>query len=572
MDKVLSAKNADGFAYAGFSTKSASDTLFKVRKSYVRNAYKQALVELEEAKKAKLAEREREELLLIDAKLDLRIWEVNAPSDKTLLERAKRKFEAFLRTSTMPLWRSEARGWLARTHYLLGEYSSAVKIYIDELDKADTIFTKESVVSSLHMIFPYNGSSLRLVDHLEEYFDTPAHALFVVYLVTNPVYSDARERANMSRVAQKTIDALQKHKELFIGDGMSDALALALMRAAIYNGDTQKALLFSRKIRKKSATADSVEFNWMVASCYFLQRDYKAAEEPLLKIAHSKTANPSELRLAAQGLIGVYHKLKRRVDQLHSAFLYEKVGDKEMSENSGLDINWGWLVDLSYLLDVQLADDELKEYLVRYGKVAKQIKRISYKRPRTAYEMVEYALAVRYARLEKFDEAAELYEKLNAKSRAHRMRILADLYKKTNDAAMSSQDIIEAQYRYASFLEEHPNRIFFNDMVWYGFQSSMFLGDSAQDRKMRGLTKKEQEFYIGKERKLRDDQEERWRAYKILVGVVENADNLELRRRAAIKAIRCLDFINTERFGRKDEIDSAKKELVEWVGKNKSQH
>lgn len=573
----LSVNNTEGFAYAGFSTKPASEALLRVRKAYINNSYKQAAVELEAAKKARLTDREKEELLLIDAKLDLRNWETTAPGDNALLKRAKRKFEAFLKTATIPSWRSEARGWLARTHYLLDENSSAVKIYLDELDMKDTIFDRESLVSSLHEIFPYNGSSARLADHLEEYFDTPAHALFVVYLVTNPVYSDPAERANMAKVAQKTIVALQKHKELFTGGGMSDTLALALMRSAIYHGDTKKALSFSRKVRSKSATAATPEFNWMLASCYFLQKDYKSAEAPLLKIIHSKKANPRELRFAAQGLIGVYQKLGHRVDQLHAAFLYEGTDDKLLSEPSQLELyvslanlsDHSWLIDLPYLLDVQLTDDELKEYLVRYEKPAKQIKCTSYRRTRTAYEMVEYALAVRYARLEKFGEAEKIYEKLGSRPRGQRMRILADLYEKTADSSVSAQEQNEAQYRYASFLEEHPNKIFFNDMFWKGWQSRTFLDNNTQDGMMLGLTREEREFYIEKERKLRDDQEERWRAYKILTGVVESSGNSELGKKAAIKAIRCLDFINKDRFGRKDEIDAGTKKLIKWLRSNK---
>src|SRR5207249_11780480 len=147
---------------------------------------------------------------------------------------------------------------------------------------------RESLLASLHLLFPYNGSHIRLADHLEEYFDTPRHALFVVNLVTNPIYFDKEERRSMAAVAKQAITALQHHRELFRSGAESEALALALMRAALYMGDPEAALTYSRLVPPTSATAGDPEFNWMTAACHFLRRDYAAAETPLLKMYQSK--------------------------------------------------------------------------------------------------------------------------------------------------------------------------------------------------------------------------------------------------------------------------------------------
>jgi hypothetical protein len=568
--------NKDPFVFAGFSTDPAHEALLKVRRAYANKSYDEARRGVAEAEKEPLSDGEMEELRLIDAKLDIRMAEQEAPGDRTLLTEARLKLEAFLKTSRITSWRSEAQGWLARVHYMLGEYSSAVKIYLDELTAENTVFSRVSLVNSLHMIFPYNGSSARLAEHLEDYFDKPSHALFVVYVVTNPVYSNGEERVATARVAQTVVNTLQNHSSLFDGTDMSDLLALALMRASIYMGDTRRALAYADKISPASRIAETSEFNWMVAACRFLQREYAEAEGPLLKIVQSKAATPRELRAATRGLLGVYQKLGRSVDQLHAAFLYEKVGDATASEPYGLDQYtmylpaWEWLLDVPYLLDVELTDDQLREYLVRYGAQARQIKYPPYhSRNRTASDAVEYALAVRLARQEKYNEAAEIYRRLNARPRATRMELLADMHASASDTASPAREQLEAQYEYASFLEAHSTRVFFNDMIWKGFQTSTFLGGSGLES--QGFTKKEMERLLKDERRVKDQQEERWRAYRIFTTIMGKSGYTELGKRAASKAIRCLDLINTDRFGRAEEINQARDTLLKWLREYRGQ-
>jgi hypothetical protein len=66
------------------------------------------------------------------------------------------------------------------------------------------------------------------------------------------------------------------------------------------------------------------------------------------------------------------------------------------------------------------------------------------------------------------------------------------------------------------------------------------------------------------ERRLRDEQEELWRAYLILRDVVRDAGKTELGKRAATLAQRCLWAISG-RFGRQAEIRKADIELSVWL-------
>ncbi len=565
------AKGRSTGPFAGFSNEQASDALIRVRQAYAKEAYEQAKKEITAAEKTGLAGKELEELSLIDAKVDMRLADQKGSIDDDLLNTSLLKFQTFLETSKVPSFRSEARGWIAHIHYLFREYSAAVKIYLDELERDDSFFSREGLLDSLHTVFKYNGDNGGLADHLEEYFDSPAHALFAVYIVTNPL--PAGEEGDAERAAgQMAIKALQSHQELFTGDGLSDTLALALMRASLYMGDTGAALTYSAKVASGSKTAGGAEFNWIVGACRYLQKEYALAEAPLLRAVKSTDATPRETRAAAQGLIGVYRKLRRPVDELRAAFLYESKGSEDSAEPLEIDRfayipDFEWLLDTPYFLDIQLTDDELREYLARYGEEAKRIKYPTLQgHERTAYEAVKYALAVRLARHEKYDQSARIYGEINAKPRAARMRSLLELYRKATDRSLPGPNHMEAMYQYASFLESHSTQVFFNDMVWFRCQNWTFVeGGIVAMARAQDLGPLEVEQFRRLERRVKDEQEERWRAYLILVPIVENGRPKDLRWRAAVKAIRCLDMIAVERFGRSDEINRARDRLLQWL-------
>jgi hypothetical protein len=171
-------------------------------------------------------------------------------------------------------------------------------------------------------------------------------------------------------------------------------------------------------------------------------------------------------------------------------------------------------------------------------------------RPRTAREMVQYALAVRYARQEKYAAAAEIFTAIRAFPRAGRMKELARLHAAATGGSLPRDQQLQAQFAYGAYLADHSTRLFFNDMLWSGYQTWAFLRPGADP----GLTRSEREFFLKQERRLKDDQEERWRACRILAAVAGETPRTELGRRAARKALAALQLINTGRFGREGEL------------------
>ena len=186
-------------------------------------------------------------------------------------------------------------------------------------------------------------------------------------------------------------------------------------------------------------------------------------------------------------------------------------------------------------------------------------------------DAVRYALAVRHARREEFDEAARLYEAVHS-TRAATMREGERLLAATTAQGVTPDQHLEALYEYATFLAGHENRVFFNNMLWRGFQTVAFVYRNPDTGKpdwgassSRALPEEDRTALAQRERQLRDDQEEYWRAYKILNGIVEQAGSTPLGRRAAARAVTCLRRINTDRFGRVREIHDADIRLSRWL-------
>ncbi|HEY2945614.1 MAG TPA: hypothetical protein VGN09_24490 [Vicinamibacteria bacterium] len=501
---------------------------------------------VEEALTREPAVAESEELQLLRAKISLRHGEAlllksktkfvtpeSAPQDA--FRRAQQELNDFLKQAHTPSLSSEARGWLARCHYLLGEPHAAARIYLDELDHPDSALETDVLWTSLRLLFPYNGSDAALADHLNEYFDTPRHALFAIDLATNPVYEGQRDAA----IGRKAVAALERHQSVLAD---SQDLVLAGMRASLYMGDPAAALRIAG-----SAPPRSAEGRWMSAVAHFLMRQYDQAEPDLLAVADDKAAPKKARALALLGLLGVYQQLGRGTDQLRAAFRYEEVrgGDWDWpGDGYPWNVGWpyaGWLMDLSYLLDVQLTDDGLQPVRDRLEGRSR--------------DALDYELAVRAARREDYATAAAIYSRLGARRRADRMRRLAALFEKSRDAA--------GRYAYAAYLADHTERVFFNDRLWRGFQTSAFL-----DRRPRPELMSPEQYaaLVRNERAFRDAQEERWRAFLILEQIAREHPRMELGRRAASKALQCLGRINTDRFGRTEEIAAARQRLLRGNG------
>lgn len=486
-----------------------------------------------------LSGREREEVELIDAKIDVRAhnW-----------ESARAKLDVFLRSARTSEFRSEARGWLAHVHFSTGNQTAAGKIYLDELNRNGSNLSRETMLNSLRMTYGYDGGP-KLVADLEQYFDTPEHAAFAIQLATNPHWSAGHgpwdrerfQRAEWQAQAYRRIRALfQMHHELLA----SEPVALLGMRTALRMGDPREVVAIAQSA-PPGARRDP-DFLWMLASAHFLTHEYAAAEQPLLDLFASPRTSEDQKCAAAYGLCGVYRKLGRRQEQIRFAlWLYNFVRKRGLylSNAAGihdLSVYWassGW--DLNLLLDSEASIEDLRTFAEQNPTVED-------------VRLVWYALAVRLARENRYGEAAPIYESIHALRRAPRMRQLDALYQ----AAQTPQ----GKYEFAAFVAAHPDGIYFNDSLWHGLQRYAMQG-STEYR----LTKTEREAQIAAERKLKDDQEERWRAYLILRDVVRQAGHLGVGRKAAVLALRCIRGINTDRFGHAAEVRKGDFELTAWL-------
>lgn len=510
-----------------------------------------------------LTARDREEIDLIDAKIDMREGQVAKPEP---LRRAKSKLEQFLKTAHTPEFLSEARGWIAHIDHVLGDQTAAGKIYLDELNRNGSNLSRETLLTSLRINYGYDGGP-QLLQHLDEYFDTPEHAAFAIQMVTNPHWPDYFDHSynrghygqttsppppdNTAQVYARVQSLLQQHRELLQSETGANALALLSMRVALRMGDPPGALKIADMIPAAAKIRAEPDFQWMLASAQVLSRDYAAAEKPLLDLFVNPASSADQQAAAAYGLCGVYFKLGNPVEQIRYALWLRQQRSDVADPTGGIadkSIYWamsGW--DLNLLLDYQAPISALEDFLAKYPKM-----------PRA--RSVKYALAVRLARESRYAESAQIYQDIGAPGRAARMRTLAALYAESTRTDLPQPQQLEAKYKLAQFLAAHPEEIYFNADLWFGLQRYALFGDT-DDR----FTRAERDSVTAGERKLKDDQEERWRAYLILRDVVDQAGTTKLGRDAAQLALRCLRHINTDRFGREDDIRNANIQLSQWL-------
>jgi hypothetical protein len=166
--------------------------------------------------------------------------------------------------------------------------------------------------------------------------------------------------------------------------------------------------------------------------------------------------------------------------------------------------------------------------------------------------IVKYTLAVRLARENQYEEAAQLYKSIGVQHRAARMEKLAVLYREAPNS-------LEAKFKLAEYIAANPERLYFNAQLWSGLQSyALYAGTDSR------LTGAERKRLTAGERKLKDDQEELWRAYVILREIVRDAGPTDIGRRAAQLAIQFVRRIS-DRFEREVEIRAADIELSRFL-------
>jgi len=576
-----------GIPYAGFSMADAPAALSALRESYRRltdvakaDQTQSALAEAANATKRALApgaltNRDLEEARLIACKIALR----RAEGSPGALAEARKKLEEFIGSAANPAFASEARGWLARICYLQKDYARAALIYLDEVNSPQSPLNRDTLVTSLRWV--YSDGEDQLWDHLEEFFDTPRHALFMVNLITNlypgGLFATTTQLETKDRGA-RVLNLLQDQPDLFKSGADSEALVMALMRASLYLGDPAAALKYSSAIDESGTLPANPEFNWMTAIGHFVQRDYARAEAPLLRMLRASSATGADRITAAQALVGVYLKTHRPVDALYAAFIQasQSVEDQPYEYFGSPRMQWcfyGLNLDLPYLLDAYLTDENLREYLRKYPKPVGPPLRITWSPLPTisAPQAVRYSLAVRSARHEEYEEAGKIFSDLGFGTRARRMKNLGELLARTRDANLSLPEHLTALYDYGTYLADNPERLFFNDLFWHGMQRNVFLEQGGPDlwpassRNQPGLTRTERQAILADDRTLRDQQEERWHAFKVLEQVAQESGASALGQKAAAKIIDCLSHINTGRFGREAEIRKAISTWKRWL-------
>jgi hypothetical protein len=76
---------------------------------------------------------------------------------------------------------------------------------------------------------------------------------------------------------------------------------------------------------------------------------------------------------------------------------------------------------------------------------------------------------------------------------------------------------LKARYELAGYIVSNPDRIYFNDSLWHGFQNHA-LGGEEDPR----LTRKEREQLLPAERKLRDEQAAEGECHSLTPATVSN--------------------------------------------------
>ena len=329
--------------FAGMEETAGESSLAKLRRAY-RPISEPATTPFDPAKLREavaaaradqsLSRRDRDEVDLIDAKIDMRAGE---PADEPdLLKSAEKKPQAFLQSAKTPEFRSEARGWLAHIHFLFGEQTAAGK------SPPGRARTGTVPISTGRNATDFASNDLWLRrrpgprEHLDEYFDTPEHAAFAVQMVTNPHWNSRGfhpERADDSgQTWVRVKNLLEKHRSLLVSANGSDTLAVLGVRTALRMGDPPAVLEIASMVPAGAAIRQDPDFAWMLASAYFLSRQYAAAEGPLLALFQSPRSSDNQKSAATYGLCGVYSKTGNRVEQLRFAlWLHQQNRDKQRS-------------------------------------------------------------------------------------------------------------------------------------------------------------------------------------------------------------------------------------------------
>jgi len=257
---------------------------------------------------------------------------------------------------------------------------------------------------------------------LGQYFDTPEHAAFAIEVATNPHWdrSDpqmeaARERPSLYPRIRELLD---EHRALL----NSGTLVLLAMRTALRAGDPGGAERIAGEVPADAPVRSDPDFNWMAGTAAYLSHDYAAAEAPLLALFRSPKASRDQKAAAAYGLCGVYWKTGNMTERiryalwLHTLDRTEQLGLSWAGQIDDYTVYWncsGW--DLGMLLDAEAPIETMQQFVESNPKLED-------------IRLIQYAVAVRLSREDRYDAAASLYQEIHAIVRAPRMRRLAAPY------------------------------------------------------------------------------------------------------------------------------------------------
>ena len=310
-------------------------------------------------------------------------------------------------------------------HYLLGEQTAAGKIYLDELNRNGSNLSRETLLNSLHMTYGYDGgaelwptwtnTSTRRNTRLSPFNWPPTRG------GRGSWYSRRFGRpANTSQTYRRIKDLLASHRDLLRSNAGADTLALLGMRTALRMGDPSAAREIAESVPVGAAARASPDFQWMSASALFLSREYAAAEQPLLDC--STRSVPAEVngRQPRTGCAGSTGKPATWPGNFGS-----RCGCTRPT--SGVS-TWPLPADCPISLCIRRLPGWDLGQLLEAGAPVDALRAFAEQNPELPdIRLVQYALAVRLAREERYRESAELYRSIHAYRRAQRMQQLADL-------------------------------------------------------------------------------------------------------------------------------------------------
>jgi hypothetical protein len=178
--------------------------------------------------------------------------------------------------------------------------------------------------------------------------------------------------------------------------------------------------------------------------------------------------------------------------------------------------------------------------------------------------MVRYARAVRYARSEEFDKAAQIYSDLSTIERADNAKEAARLYAATRSLAAKRSRCRPCMLTRIFWLQ---TPIAFSSTTACGGDSN--LQYSRAERTMPSQTISGKLTRVQTlERKLKDEQEEYWRAYKILNGVVSKAGPTPWASRRLVARLCACEESTQIVSAALEEIHAADRRLSSWLERN----